>query len=548
MNKDERSTSTSNLKAKKKDKILQIGDYIVGEKLGEGTFGRVMKGTHYLTNKKVALKLIDVKNPKTKASIDREAKIMKLLDHPNIVHLYEIIEMLEKHTTVLALEYIEGGELFDYIISKGRLSEDEAIKFFRQMISAIEYCHANFVVHRDLKPENVLLDNSKNVKIMDFGLSNTMKTGSFLHTNCGSTIYCAPEILQGIDYIGPEVDVWSLGCILYVMVTGCCPWAGRGLTEQIMRAVAGQYEPPENELTTDCWNLISRVLTVDAKKRPTISELRNHPWVNRGYTSPPLSCLPEARPIASHIDKDIVKQLVGLGFEQNEVINDVLSNKKVKQGYNLYYLMLDKKEKAIQELNNPRKLLRKTSSLGDVKDLKNWSQKQFSETKKETRSVDVESAELKSVPLAKEESHSAVASFLHLFVPGKKKQEEEPVTRTRSGTMHLSMDMFKSKKGEDKLKTLKSVPSGDKVSSKTIEEIIVEIEKILAKTQGVWKKKGYAKYIIKELKQYPNLKVEMEVCRIEKMGGLKGIKFKRAAGDLFDYKSVVRRLCDDLQI
>ncbi len=154
--------------------------------------------------------------------IRREIKILKLFRHPHIIRLYEVIET--PTDIFLVMEYVDGGELFEYIVQRGRLLETEARKFFQQIISGIEYCHRYMVVHRDLKPENLLLDSDKNIKIADFGLSNMMLDGNFLKTSCGSPNYAAPEVITGKLYAGPEVDVWSCGVILYALLCGKLPF------------------------------------------------------------------------------------------------------------------------------------------------------------------------------------------------------------------------------------------------------------------------------------------------------------------------------------
>ncbi|KAG0734589.1 hypothetical protein G6F62_012055 [Rhizopus arrhizus] len=153
--------------------------------------------------------------------VKREIQYLKLLRHPHIIKLYEVITT--PTDIIMVIEYA-GKELFNYIVEKGKLSEDDARRFFQQIICAVEYCHRHKIAHRDLKPENLLLDANNNVKIADFGLSNIMTDGDFLKTSCGSPNYAAPEVISGRLYAGPEVDVWSCGVILYVMLCGRLPF------------------------------------------------------------------------------------------------------------------------------------------------------------------------------------------------------------------------------------------------------------------------------------------------------------------------------------
>jgi len=230
--------------------------------------------------------------------------------------------------------------LFDYIVAKGRLSHEESAKFLRQILSALEYCHETSVIHRDLKPENLLLDNHKNIKINDFGLSNVMTHGQFLQSSCGSPHYSSPEILQRTKYIGPEVDIWSVGVILYAMVTGTLPWPGEQLQEQLQHAVAGKFSLPHH-VSTDCADLIRRMLVTDSSKRATMDEIRNHPFiVKHGGVLP--SCV-SAPIIFTELDSELVENLKALSFERDAIEDAVLQNKKTSQIYQLYSLMYRQK-------------------------------------------------------------------------------------------------------------------------------------------------------------------------------------------------------------
>eukprot|EP00124_Ichthyophonus_hoferi_P001720 Ihof_evm3s98 gene=Ihof_evmTU3s98 len=195
-----------------------VGDYKLLHTIGEGHSGKVRLALHTITDETVAVKIVNKTklDPAWIHKLIREVHIMKLLDHPNIIRLYEVIDT--EATLYVFMEYAQGGELFDFIIDHNdRLPESTSRKIFRQMLSAVDYCHANFVVHRDLKAENVLLDKDLNVKIADFGFSNYFSPGSALETFCGSPDYCAPELFLRHSYEGPEVDVWAMGVILYIM-------------------------------------------------------------------------------------------------------------------------------------------------------------------------------------------------------------------------------------------------------------------------------------------------------------------------------------------
>ncbi|CCJ30325.1 unnamed protein product, partial [Pneumocystis jirovecii] len=257
----------------------RLGHYVILKTLGEGSFGKVKLAVHSITGHKVALKIISRKsllNLDMSSRVDREISYLKLLRHPHIIKLYEVIAT--PTDIIIVIEYA-GGELFDYIVSRGKMSEDEARRFFQQIIAAVEYCHRHKIVHRDLKPENLLLDDFLNVKIADFGLSNLMTDGNFLKTSCGSPNYAAPEVISGKLYAGPEVDVWSCGVILYVMLVGRLPFDDEFIPTLFKKINGGIYTIP-SFLSTDAKELLSQMLIVDPIQRITLQEIRKNKWFN----------------------------------------------------------------------------------------------------------------------------------------------------------------------------------------------------------------------------------------------------------------------------
>lgn len=231
-----------------------------------------------MTGHKVAVKILNkakIKQLGMEEKVQREINILHLCTHPHIIRLYEVIDT--PTDIFLVNEYVSGGELFDYIVSKGRLSSDEARNFFHQIVSGVEYCHFQKIVHRDLKPENLLLDSNLNIKIADFGLSNLMRDGDFLRTSCGSPNYAAPEVISGHLYAGPEVDVWSCGVILYALLCGSLPFDDESIPNLFKKIKSGMYSLPSH-LSQLARNLIPRMLEVDPMKRITIPEIRLHPW------------------------------------------------------------------------------------------------------------------------------------------------------------------------------------------------------------------------------------------------------------------------------
>ncbi|CAH9139280.1 unnamed protein product [Cuscuta epithymum] len=322
-----------------------LRNYKLGKTLGIGSFGKVKIAEHALTGHKVAVKILNrkkIKNMEMEEKVRREIKILRLFMHPHIIRLYEVIETTSDIYVVM--EYVKSGELFDYIVEKGRLQEDEARKFFQQIISGVEYCHRNMVVHRDLKPENLLLDSKCNVKIADFGLSNVMRDGHFLKTSCGSPNYAAPEVISGKLYAGPEVDVWSCGVILYALLCGTLPFDDENIPNLFKKIKGGIYTLPSH-LSPGARDLIPRMLIVDPMKRVTIPEIRTHSWFQahlpRYLAVPP----PDTMQQAKKIDEEILQEVIKMGFDRNNLIES-LRNRVPNEGTVAYYLLLDNRFRA----------------------------------------------------------------------------------------------------------------------------------------------------------------------------------------------------------
>ncbi|KAI9247178.1 kinase-like domain-containing protein [Phascolomyces articulosus] len=316
---------------------IKLGQYTIIKTIGTGSFGKVKLAVHGITGQKVALKII---NKKKIASMDlggrvkREIQYLKLLRHPHIIKLYEVIAT--PTDIIMVIEYA-GGELFNYIVEKGRMSEDDARRFFQQIICAVEYCHRHKIVHRDLKPENLLLDANNNVKIADFGLSNIMTDGDFLKTSCGSPNYAAPEVISGRLYAGPEVDVWSCGVILYVMLCGRLPFDDEYIPTLFKKINGGIYTMP-SFLSPETKYLLTSMLVVDPMKRITIQEIRQNPWFNTNL--PEYLCpLPHTEQELCHpVDDRIVQELSHkMGYPDSKIHHalDAPGNNQFKVAYQL---------------------------------------------------------------------------------------------------------------------------------------------------------------------------------------------------------------------
>ena len=287
------STTTTNPQGRPRDRVKtgqRIDAYRVLRTLGEGSFGKVKLAVHTLTGQQVALKMIARKRLVSRdmaGRVEREIEYLQLLRHPHIIKLYTVIKT--DTDIIMVLEYA-GGELFDYIVNNGRMKEPEARRFFQQMICAVEYCHRHKIVHRDLKPENLLLDENLNVKIADFGLSNIMTDGNFLKTSCGSPNYAAPEVIGGKLYAGPEVDVWSCGIILYVLLVGRLPFDDEHIPTLFAKIARGSFAIP-SWMPAGATALIKKMLVVNPLQRATIDDIRADPWFTTdlpSYLAPPV--------------------------------------------------------------------------------------------------------------------------------------------------------------------------------------------------------------------------------------------------------------------
>eukprot|EP00794_Sanderia_malayensis_P007224 gene7224-8032_t len=257
-------------------------------KLGEGGFAKVLLAEHIPTGQKVAIKIMNKEHLKRMGDLHRayrEINAMKKLSHQHVCQLYQVFETNED--IYMVLEHLAGGELFDYIVAKEKLNEDEARRFFRQIISAVAYMHDKGLAHRDLKPENMLLDEVNNVKLIDFGLASDPEAGLMmpLATCCGSPAYAAPELVSGKEYFGSAADVWSLGVVLYGLLCGFLPFDVDNEDETYLlyqKIKTGQYEVPE-WLSPGSINILRKLLETNPSNRINIKELLNDEWLNEGY-------------------------------------------------------------------------------------------------------------------------------------------------------------------------------------------------------------------------------------------------------------------------
>uniref|UniRef100_A0A8C9YJH3 non-specific serine/threonine protein kinase n=1 Tax=Sander lucioperca TaxID=283035 RepID=A0A8C9YJH3_SANLU len=309
-----------------------VGNYRLLKTIGKGNFAKVKLARHILTGREVR---------RTQSLILYTVKSQTSLRTPLIIKLFEVIET--ERTLYLVMEYASGGEVFDYLVAHGRMKEKEARAKFRQIVSAVQYCHQKHIVHRDLKAENLLLDADMNIKIADFGFSNEFTMGNKLDTFCGSPPYAAPELFQGKKYDGPEVDVWSLGVILYTLVSGSLPFDGQNLKELRERVLRGKYRIPFY-MSTDCENLLKRFLVLNPAKRGTLEQIMKDRWINAGFEEDELK--PYTEPELDITDQKRIDVMVGMGYNLEE-IQDSLAKMKYDE-ITATYLLLGRKASELE--------------------------------------------------------------------------------------------------------------------------------------------------------------------------------------------------------
>ncbi|KAL1165808.1 hypothetical protein E1A91_A06G143200v1 [Gossypium mustelinum] len=257
----------------------------VGRLLGQGTFAKVYQARNLRTGESCAIKTIDKEKIMKGGLIDqikREISVMRLVKHPNVVRLYEV--MASKSKIYFVMEYVKGGELFNKI-AKGKLKEDDARRYFQQLIAAVDYCHSRGVYHRDLKPENLLLDENGNLKVSDFGLSafiESSRQDGLLHTTCGTPAYVAPEVIHHKGYDGAKADIWSCGVILYALLAGFLPFQHSNLMELYRKISRGEFKCPQ-WFSPQVRKLLSRILEPNPIQRITVAKLMENCWFRKGY-------------------------------------------------------------------------------------------------------------------------------------------------------------------------------------------------------------------------------------------------------------------------
>ncbi|XP_076255585.1 BRSK family serine/threonine-protein kinase sugar-free frosting isoform X1 [Rhynchophorus ferrugineus] len=329
-----------------------VGPYRLEKTLGKGQTGLVKLGVHCVTGKKVAIKIINREklSESVLMKVEREIAIMKLIDHPHVLGLTDVYE--NKKYLYLVLEHVSGGELFDYLVKKGRLTPKEARRFFRQIISALDFCHSHSICHRDLKPENLLLDEKNNIKIADFGMASLQPMGSMLETSCGSPHYACPEVIRGEKYDGRKADVWSCGVILYALLVGALPFDDDNLRQLLEKVKRGVFHIP-HFVPPDCQSLLRGMIEVNPEKRLTLAEINKHPWVTAGGKGELELELPMMEVVQTHVlpsidavDPDVLQAICSLGcFKEKEKLIQHLLSPSHNTEKVIYFLLLERKRR-----------------------------------------------------------------------------------------------------------------------------------------------------------------------------------------------------------
>uniref|UniRef100_A0A8C7K8E1 Serine/threonine-protein kinase BRSK2-like n=1 Tax=Oncorhynchus kisutch TaxID=8019 RepID=A0A8C7K8E1_ONCKI len=328
-----------------------VGPYRMEKTLGKGQTGLVKLGVHCITGQKVAIKIVNREklSESVLMKVEREIAILKLIEHPHVLKLHDVYE--NNKYLYLVLEHVSGGELFDYLVKKGRLTPKEARKFFRQIISALDFCHSHSICHRDLKPENLLLDEKNNIRIADFGMASLQVGDSLLETSCGSPHYACPEVIRGEKYDGRRADVWSCGVILFALLVGALPFDHDNLRQLLEKVKSGVFHMP-HFIPPDCQALLKGMIEVDPDKRLKLEAVQKHSWYQSGRNEP----CPEQPPprhvcmgrilCLTELDPDVLDSMHSLGcFRDSGKLTCNLQCEEDNQEKMIYYLLLDRKER-----------------------------------------------------------------------------------------------------------------------------------------------------------------------------------------------------------
>eukprot|EP00066_Takifugu_rubripes_P028222 XP_011617488.1 PREDICTED: serine/threonine-protein kinase MARK2 [Takifugu rubripes] len=564
-----------------------IGNYRLLKTIGKGNFAKVKLARHVLTGKEVAVKIIDKTqlNSSSLQKLFREVRIMKLLNHPNIVKLFEVIET--EKTLYLVMEYASGGEVFDYLVAHGRMKEKEARAKFRQVCVRVSTCRLHMKrhnTHPTSKAENLLLDADMNIKIADFGFSNEFTLGNKLDTFCGSPPYAAPELFQGKKYDGPEVDVWSLGVILYTLVSGSLPFDGQNLKELRERVLRGKYRIPFY-MSTDCENLLKKFLILNPSKRGSLEQIMRDRWMNVGYEDEELK--PYIEPQPDYKDPKKTDIMLQMGFSLEE-IQDSLVNQKYNDVM-AAYLLLDYRNSELEEgcikprpgseVSNinapsaPHKVQRSVSSNQNPKNRRATEQgssysKRGGQADNRTAAEDSgrkgsSGSSTTKVPaspaVSADRKKSATPSTNSILSTGTGRSRNSPLNeratlgqgiqngKDRCGTG--TPPAIASQKDAAKPRSLRFTWSMKTTSSMEPTEMMREIRKVLDSNSCEYEQRE--RYMLLCVSGNPAhddfVQWEMEVCKLPRLS-LNGVRFKRISGTSIAFKNIASKVANELKL
>ncbi len=346
----------------KKVEKKTIDDYIILDTIGKGAFGKVKLGIHKPTNQEVAIKIYEKRNficPEDLLNFKKEISILKKVNHPNIIKIYNLIE--DNYNYYIIMEYASKGDLFSYIVNKKQLEEKEAAYFYCQLINGLEFLHNNKITHRDLKPENLLIIDNNILNITDFGLSNEYNNNQLLTTPCGSPSYAAPEMILGRKYNGLSIDIWSSGITLYAMVCGHLPFKDKDQEKLYKKIITCNYTIPDF-VSDDCKDLIKKILCNNEKNRININDIKNHPFLIESFKkyNPNEYIYYNHNKIYNKIVEMMINNLSEYNYKKDDIIKSIKNNEF--NNITTTYKLLLKKVFLKENENKPNLLFTKSST------------------------------------------------------------------------------------------------------------------------------------------------------------------------------------------
>ncbi|KAJ7417790.1 hormonally up-regulated neu tumor-associated kinase-like protein [Pitangus sulphuratus] len=418
----------------------QVGNYLIGKLINKGSFAKVMEGLHIPTGEKVAIKVIDKKRAKQDSyvlkNMKREPRIHQMIKHPNVVQLYETLET--DNSYYMVMELCLGGDLLDRICEKKRLAEWEVRRYTWQILSAVEHLHCQGIVHRDLKIENFLLDENNNIKIIDFGLSNTAKfeglSQELLHTQCGSPAYAAPELLAHRKY-GPKVDVWSIGVSVFAMLTGTLPFTVEpfNIKQLHQKMLTGEISPIPSDISPGAVHFMQSLLEPDPARRPGVKEAIKDKWLNEDFSRKILNTAPYANRLCpSDLNSVVLNYMIEfMEFSLSEVVN-ILINNRPSPTMASYCLLLKKLLRYQKDHNKAQR----------ENEIEKHSINPDKQLTKESEIKIFQKAEMDALENLRNYGNKAFPSLLTLAVPDVIQEDETAITLENQENLSKEADLI----------------------------------------------------------------------------------------------------------